>query len=112
MLVFNPFVIIILGCCLLFIAIGLVSFRRATPMPFWSGTQVTSREIRDVSGYNRASGVMWIFYGLSYLVALVSGFIWGQWVGGALLLICSLGGFLVLIWCYKRIYQKYAVDQA
>ena len=46
------------GCALLFVGIGLYSFRLKKPMWFWSGTTVDPESISDIPAYNRANGKM------------------------------------------------------
>ena len=35
---------------------------------FWAGSTVSSEEISDVKAYNKANGIMWICYGLTFLL--------------------------------------------
>lgn len=97
-----PVVIILVGT-------GIYSFKRKTPMHFWSGTTVKSEEISDIYAYNKANGIMWIVYGLSYLLILPIGVVFGEAICAIITIILATFGLVALIICYKLIYKKYKV---
>jgi len=75
-------------------------------MHFWSGSTVDSKEIADISAYNRANGFMWLTYAT---VIALSGVLslFNTWVGVALLVVTCTVGIAVIFATYKRIYGKY-----
>lgn len=90
---------------LVFIGIGIYSFKRKTPMHFWAGTTVKSEEISDIKAYNKANGIMWIAYGLSFLLIPLL----GSMVGGIVIAILSPFMIVGMVLCYRCIYNKYKV---
>lgn len=90
---------------LVFVGIGIYSFKRKTPMHFWAGSTVKSEEISDIKAYNRANGVMWIAYGLSFLLIPLL----GSMVGGIVIAILSPFMIVGMVLCYRCIYNKYKV---
>ena len=96
------------GCAALFLGMGIFAERREKPMWFWSGTEVDASRIKDVRQYNRENAAMWKLYSLWYAAAGIAGI----WNVIAFLIIISLGGtagLALLIWRYKRIFEKYRV---
>lgn len=93
-------------CALLFGGMGLYAYRKKTPMHFWSGSRVDSREIRDIPGYNRANARLWIVYGSLYVLLGALGLVHAL-LAAILLSVVALGGTPILILVYQRIYKKY-----
>lgn len=96
----------IMPVVVIFLGIGIYSFKNNIPMHFWSGTIVEAKEITDIKAYNKAVGTMWIVYGLLYFVS------WGisiffKEIVSILMGLLALPGVIVLILCYNRIYNKY-----
>lgn len=90
---------------LFFVGIGIYSFKRKTPMHFWAGTIVKSEEISNIKAYNRANGIMWIAYGLSFLLIPLL----GSMVGSIVIAILSPFMIVGMVLCYRCIYNKYKV---
>lgn len=102
-----PFAIIVWICALVFIAIGIYSLKRKTPMHFWSGTTVKVEEISDIKAYNKANGIMWISYGFTYIIGGILSLLFNTNVGGIIVAILGTLGIIILVLVYQRIYQKY-----
>ena len=102
-----PFAIIVWICALVFIAIGIYSLKRKTPMHFWSGTTVKVEEISDVKAYNKANGIMWILYSFTFILGGILSLLFNTNIGGIIVAISSTLGIIILITVYNRIYQKY-----
>ena len=49
-------------CCLIFLGLGIYCFRAEKPVAFWANAKPFP--VKDVKGYNRACGKLWIGYGL------------------------------------------------
>ncbi|CEQ02848.1 Uncharacterised protein [[Clostridium] sordellii] len=90
---------------LIFICLGIYSFKRKTPMFFWTGVDVSSEEISDIKAYNKANGIMWICYGLLFLLSPML----GEKLGSMALIIIMLFLVVALMLTYKFIYNKYKV---
>ena len=88
-----------------FVCLGIYSLKRKTPMHFWAGSTVSSDEISDVKAYNKANGIMWICYGLSFLLIPIL----GEKFGSITMAILVLFVVVALILTYKIIYNKYKV---
>lgn len=102
-------IVSIMPVVIMFIGIGIYSLKRKTPMHFWSGSTVKPEEISDIYAYNKANGIMWIVYGLSYLLILPLGFVFGEVICTIITIILATFGLVALIICYKLIYKKYKV---
>ncbi len=102
-------IVSIMPVVLTFIGIGIYSLKRKTPMHFWSGSTVKPEEISDIYAYNKANGIMWIVYELSYLLILPLGFVFGEVMSNIIITILATFGLVALIICYKLIYKKYKV---
>ena len=100
------FVLCVWGCALVFDTIGICAIRRKEPMWFWSGSSVRKEEITDVAAYNRANGLMWIGYSLPYWIAGILS-VFSSQLSGIVLLAGAIGGSMVLVAAYNRIYRKY-----
>lgn len=51
---------------LVFVGIGLGSFRAKKAVGFWANTE--SPQVTDIKSYNRAMGKLWIGFGLIFIV--------------------------------------------
>ena len=102
--------VIMIPICLLMTGLGVFAMRREKPMWFFSGTKVKPEEITDVPAYNRANGIMWIVYALAFWISTGVGLV-NMKAGGIMLVIVSVGGSLMLMFAYHRIYEKYRVKR-
>ena len=94
------------GCAAAFTGIGIYAYQRKEPMFFWSGSTVRREELRDVEAYNHANGIMWILYSIPSWISTISYF-WFPQFAVTLLVISVTLGLGVLIYAYRKIYQKY-----
>jgi uncharacterized protein YneF (UPF0154 family) len=93
-------------CAIIFGSMALWAHKRKTPMHFWSGSKVHPDEITDIPAYNRENAMMWGAYAAFMVVAGLAS-LFNSTVGIALLLIALLPGIIVLMFVYRRIYNKY-----
>ena len=98
--------IIMLPVSLFFTGIGIYAMKREKPMWFWSGSEVSEREISDIPAYNRANGIMWIVYSSVFWISAVFG-LFRMEAAGIFMAIGCLGGIPCLIIAYQKIYKKY-----
>ena len=61
--------LVVFGCAILFLSIGIYANNREKPMWFWSGTVVDASTISDVKAYNKENAKMWIFFSLWFFAA-------------------------------------------
>ena len=97
-------------CAVLFLSIGIYSYKLKKPMWFWSGSTVLPEEITDVKAYNEANGKMWITYSLWYFASAIAE-IWSSGVALALLIASCTVGMVILVVTYDRIYKKYSTKR-
>ena len=104
---------IILLCILIpvaafFTGLGIFAWKRKKPMWFWSGAEVSEKEISDIPAYNRANGIMWIVFSCVFWVSAILGF---RYPGTAeiILAVGCVGGIPILIVVYRRIYARYGI---
>lgn len=102
------FCIISLGCGIMCYAIGAYAQKLTKPMGFWSGKEVKSTEITDITAYNKENAAMWKVYSLWYFAAGIAE-IWNEYVALILLVLGGTAGIFLLIRTYKKIYNKYKV---
>ncbi len=95
----------IMPVIIIFIGLGIYSLKRKTPMHFWAGSTVSNKEISDIKAYNKANGIMWICYGLSFLLIPTL----EESIGGVTLVLFGPIIIVALILTYKIIYNKYKV---
>lgn len=86
---------------------GLYSWRRKTPANFWAGEKIPDEAVSDVKKYNRANGLMWIIYGVLYLIPGVMA-LFDAASAGFVLAAITFAGTPILIFIYvKKIRPKY-----
>ncbi|MCR4648777.1 MAG: hypothetical protein K5776_06840, partial [Lachnospiraceae bacterium] len=100
--------VVMVPISLLFTGIGIYAWNRKKPMWFWTGTEVSEDEIKDVRAYNRANGLMWIAFSLVFWVSTILGIFQIKWAGIFMIIGGIGGGFLVML-SYVLIYKKYKV---
>ena len=94
-------------CAVLFIGIAVYSFRTKKPMHFWTGAIVKRSEIRNIPVYNRKNALMWLIYGLWYVVIGILGMLGFETAAVLLLLAVIFLGLPILFLVYRRIYRTH-----
>ncbi len=90
------------------ITIGIVQYRSKEPVGFWSGKKPPKREeITDVQAYNHKHGLMWIVYGVGFLLSFVCGLPFGGLITGYLCMIEVMGGLLIMVAYHNRLNRMY-----
>lgn len=90
------------------IILGIVQYRSKDPVGFWSGKKPPEREqITDVRAYNRKHGLMWISYGVGFIVCFVCGLPFGGLIAGYLCMIEAMGGILAMIAYHNKLNRMY-----
>ena len=96
---------------LTFAGFGLYSWRRRTPANFWSGEKIPSDAVSDVKKYNRANGLMWIIYGVLYLIPAIMS-LCNVASAGIALAVLTFGGLPILIFIYVKIIRPKYVSNS
>ena len=87
---------------LIYTGLGVYFCVTKTPANFWSGEKIPPKAISDVKKYNRANGIMWIVYGILYLLpAIVS--LTNIASAGIIVAVLTFGGVPILIFIYVKI---------
>ena len=102
--------IIMIPLSVFFTGLGIFAMRRKKPMWFWSGSEVSEKEIADIPAYNRANGLMWIAYSAVFWVGSVLGLL-NVSAAGVVIAVGTLGGIPLLVVAYRHIYNKYKADR-
>ena len=85
---------------------AIYHYKRNTPTNFWTGSVISSEEIKDIPAYNRANVQMWAVY--LVCLALASAIVFLNWIIGlSLFVVVLIIGVILMIKIYKRIYNKY-----
>lgn len=94
------------------IILGIVQYRSKEPVGFWSGKKPPKREqVTDVRAYNRKHGLMWILYGVGFIVCFVCGLPFGGLVAGYLCMFEGMGGILAMVAYHNRLNRLYCREQ-
>ncbi len=93
-------ILIVTLLALFFIAMGLWErfSRRENPFGFWANVKTDS--VRDVAGYNRALGRLWMGFGLYLLLLELPLFLIESALGAVLFILGMFFGALGLMLCY------------
>ena len=92
-------------CFLLFAGLGTFFMFSKTPANFWSGQKISIENVSDVKKYNRANAIMWIVYGVLYLIpAIVS--LFNVLGAGLFILVLTFVGVPVLIVIYTKVIRR------
>lgn len=103
---------IMLGfCAILMIGIGISQYKSKKPIAFYTGEKgPEEKDLTDVDAWNKKHGIMWILYGICFILIWICGFLLGD---SLLVLIPFLGGILVpipvMIWYHHRLVKMYYV---
>ena len=90
------------------IMIGVVQYRSKDPVGFWSGKKPPQKEqITDVKAYNRKHGLMWILFGVGFILCFVIGLLFGGAVAGYLCMIEAIGGIFAMIAYHEKLDRMY-----
>ena len=84
----------ILVCALVFLAISIYAFLSKKPINFWAGEKISVSQVTDVKMYNRANGIMWLVYGICWLIAAVIGLFSSTWSARDLRKSCDCETFM------------------
>lgn len=78
---------------------------------FWSGEKIPPKSVKDIKGFNRANGIMWLVYGILYLIPAFVSFI-NVLITGILLFVITFIGVLALIFISAKIIRpKYVYKE-
>jgi hypothetical protein len=100
-------VIVLIGIAPIII-IGIVQYRSKNPVGFWSGKEPPKREqVTDVKAYNRKHGLMWILYGIGFILCFVCRFPLGGEVAAILCIIEVMGGLFGMIAYHNLLNRRY-----
>lgn len=90
------------------IMIGIVQYRSKDPVGFWSGKKPPQREqITDVKAYNQKHGLMWILFGVGFILCFVCGLHFGGLIAGYLCMIETIGGIFAMIVYHEKLDRMY-----
>lgn len=103
--------IIALLCCILcaipFFVIPALGKESNEPISFWTGDDSLRSIVTNVPEYNRKMGILYKFYGVSFIIAGI-GFLFDLVIGTVILCLdCTLGIFIVYR-VYKTILRSHS----
>ena len=101
--------VICLACGVLFLGLGIWSSKQRKPVSFYAGMTVKPESIRDVQGYNRACGRMWIWYSMPWFAAGVAALQLGASMAVfCLILIAAVPCSIWLLVRFNRVQREYS----
>lgn len=98
------------GC--FFTVCGLRAFCVKKPVSFWAGTKIDPAYVKDIRGYNREVGKMWLLYSVAFWLAGIAGFLNDltnamSYLFLLLLIINTSVGMMWMLNHYQKIAGKY-----
>ncbi|MBR3357006.1 MAG: hypothetical protein IKG46_04175 [Solobacterium sp.] len=102
------FMCIIIPVAVLFTALGIYAWKRTEPMWFWSGSSISADEIADVKAYNRANGIMWLAFSMTFWISILLALFQVKYAG-IFMIIAVVGGGICLPIAYTRILDRYQI---
>ena len=98
---------VLLGCCIIFFGIRLMTVKRDKPIGFWANVEQLPK-VNDINGYNRAVGKLWCAYGVA--IALLGLSLLGGVLGVILTILGTCWVSIALMVIYSVvIVKKYEV---
>lgn len=109
----NGDIILSLILCLcggLCIGLGIYALNKKSPMHFFAnGPEVKVEEISDIKAYNKANAIMWISYGMVFIIAGITEILFEGHISIIITVLACFPGFIILIFVYLIIRKKYEV---
>lgn len=103
--------IMIFICIAPIFILGIVQCRSKTPVVFWAGKEPPRPEqITDVKKYNRKHGMMWILYGLGFIICFFTGITFGGKVAAIATIAEGSGGMCIMIAYHNKLNRMYIKD--
>ncbi len=92
---------------IIFIVIGIYTYKMKKPCGFWSGeTPPKNEDVYNVKEYNNKHGIMWIIYGVSVFIASVP--MYFKTNGDVVIyVVVVVGGIVPMIIYHNYLYKKY-----
>ena len=103
------FMTVILCVSAVYIGIGVLSFKKKTPVHFWTNQKIKAKAISDVKSYNREIGLMWLVYGFSLLLCSLLQIVLRGIMGPLVFVLTLVIGIFVMVNKYGVIYDKYKI---
>lgn len=99
---------ILVICSIPMIVIGAVQYRSREPVGFWSGKKPPKKEeVSDIKAYNRKHGLMWILYGVGFMLCVLFGFPLGGYAAAAMGGIEAVGGIIAMAAYHNKLNHEY-----
>ena len=93
-------------CALIIGACAFWIYKRKKPIHFFSGTTIDSKEIIEISAYNRENALLWAIYAVCFVAAGILSLFNGI-AGIILMLVLFMPCLIPMYILHKRIYKKY-----
>lgn len=88
--------------------IGIVQYNSKRPVGFWAGKEPPKEEqITDVKAYNHRHGIMWLLYGIGFLICFGCILFMDAVAASILAVAESIGGIFVMIAYHGRLDRIY-----
>ncbi len=93
------------------IILGIVQYNSKKPVAFWAGKEPPkAEEITDIKAYNHRHGIMWVCYGVGFILCFGLGFLFGEdaWLAASVLSVAEVfGGLAAAIAYHNRLDRIY-----
>lgn len=109
MTVDNIFSMVVAMICISpILIIGIVQYNSKRPVGFWAGKEPPKEEqITDVKAYNHRHGIMWLLYGIGFLICFGCIFFMDAIAASFLAVAESIGGLFAMAAYHGRLDRIY-----
>lgn len=105
------FILILLLCSSIFIAIGIFALRKKEPINFWANDPdyIKHEAIVDVKAYNRKCGMIWILFGFLFFLPILMRLYhpFPDWILGIFIIFISVVGMITMMIYYEYLHDVY-----
>lgn len=98
---------------LIMIAVGISNFKSIEPVGFYAGVEPPpSKEITDISAYNKKHGWMWVVYGIGFIICGILSFLMNSAIALSLVTcFFAVGGVFILMIGHTFLENKYRTKE-
>ena len=105
------FFIICIFMVMIYEGLGIYFWKSKNPANFWAGEKIPPKAVSDIKKYNHANAIMWIIYGVLYLIPAFIG-LTNVALAGVVMAVMVFGGLPILIFLYVKIIRPKYVSNS
>ena len=105
------FFVVCIFLVVVFVGLGIYFMLSKKPANFWAGEKMRPEAVSDIKKYNRANGIMWIVYGVLFLIPAFVSLITNELDAAYILVPLIFAGTPILIFIYVKIIRPKYVSK-